>query len=73
MSGLQITITDAGYAALVNAENSGTDPVLIASADTGRVRWLRRNSWSYERMEAAISSFNAVALPGASFLSRRSV
>lgn len=30
MSGLQITITNAGYAALVNAENSGTDPVLIA-------------------------------------------
>lgn len=41
------------------ATNRGTsDPVLIASADTGRVRWLLRNSWSYERMEAAISSFN---------------
>lgn len=30
MSGLQITITTAGYAALVNAKNLGTNPTLVA-------------------------------------------
>lgn len=30
MSGLRITVTDAGHAALVNADNTGTAPVLVA-------------------------------------------
>ena len=39
MSALQLIVTAAGYAAIVNAENTGTGPVLLRSLSTFGARF----------------------------------